>query len=107
MSDTLQLDELIDDPGTHRRLCALLRLLTSNVMGEQSAAAQEIARLSTVNGWRWENVIPTRSRVAAMLAVENEIAAARVQLQRTIDDGPRPYARDVTASRADRGRRHG
>ena len=87
MSDALDLDDLLDDPAAHRRLCALLRLCGSDVMGEKAAAADGLARMAKDRGWMWDRIIPTRSAVLARLERETQIAVANVR--RTLEEPPR------------------
>jgi len=62
------------DGGTHRRVLALLRLLSSNVLGERAAAAEALARIADERGFDWEDVVPSQS--AFDDAVEAAIADA-------------------------------
>jgi hypothetical protein len=81
MNATLNLGDLVADPDAHRRLCSLMRLLATDVPGEQAAAAAGIARLARTSALDLGLVIPLRQTVEQHVAQERAAAAASARIE--------------------------
>lgn len=99
-NDGFELEGLLDNPGLRRQMCALIRLLESDTIGESHNAAAALSRLLRENNIVLEKIMPLRAAAEAEIkaAAEN---GARLALSYTQPPRSEPrHARPLGASSA-------